>query len=161
MEYFRDIVITSALCGIIISLTPESEKGAGKYIKYLTSLTLLLVILAPLSSLRTSADEISNAVRGFFSSADSDLQTQNAYSSAISMNASALSDSLTDSILGEFDLAEDDLAVTITLDTSDPTSLTVASVTVKLRTNTDPTAVQAYIQSLGFDNCTVTKGASP
>lgn len=159
MEYFRDIVITAALCGIVISLTPQTEKGTGKYVKYLTSLVLLLVLLTPLTALRASADQITNAVRGFFSASESTVQ--DTYSAAITMNASALSDGITASLCEKFNLAPDDLTVSLTLDTADPSALAVTSVDIQLRTNTDPTAVRSYVRSLGFETCTVTKGATP
>lgn len=47
MNYFKDIVYASIICGIITSISGFTKNGTGKYVKYVCALFFLCVIMTP------------------------------------------------------------------------------------------------------------------
>lgn len=159
MKYFGEIITAAVLCGVISALSPEDRGGVGRFLKYLTSLVLLLALLSPLAGLRTAAGEVTDAVRSFFGLSGYRVDDTGGADAALKIKADALTEYIRDSVCERFGLKPEEVSVSVTLDAQELSAVSVEYVEVQLFSGkAEAGEVEAYLKELGFENCKAVKG---
>lgn len=127
--YMSAVLACAAVTALANILTP-TDGATSKYIKYISGLVSLSVIITPLlSALRSPVPfpEISGDVSGDLSSYEYDID-----SVIIADAEHTLSETIKDDLSGAFRIRDEDISVTVELDREDQGDIRIKSVTVTL-----------------------------
>jgi len=122
--YVKGIILIGAVGTVILSALPHGEGGSGRYVKYIAGLTVLLVIISPITGLLDTSHSFSFEVPTV-QKGESEL-----YSAVISKTAENISRFISDRCLEKFSLDPESIRVRLLLDESDVESVEITEIQI-------------------------------
>lgn len=149
--YMAAVLVCAAVTALTELLSPDNE-SIRKYIKYISGLTALSVIVAPLFSAIQSPTVLPDFIPDTYAATDYEYSMDEAI---ISEAERSLAVSVKTSLIGEFGMNGEDIDVLVSLSREDSADVRLISVAVTLRHSaawTDTAAAERFIkQNYGKD----------
>lgn len=155
MSYFAAVSLTSIACGLVCILIPDADTPAGKTMRTLASLVLLVTVLSPLAGLVQDVENVADSVRDLFAEPASAETDRSLF---LSCGLSEVSDRISESVSDTFGIPADEITTALTADTSVPTEPEIISVEVRITPEYDRLSerISAYVADLAACQCKVT-----
>ncbi len=148
-EYISTVIIAGITGALTTFLCPDGESGSGKYVKYLSSFVMLLVILAPLRNISTFVSAVKNAADSI-SSGDVEVSEGADLVPALELTAENIADYIRYICDKEYGIPADEIKVKLLLNEEDLTAVEIDEVQLYTpeRTREKRDAVKAYFEEL-------------
>lgn len=138
--YLKGLITVSVITGIITALAPESKDGGlKKYIKYITSLILLVVLISPLVPVFTNIDsfgeQITNAAKNL-TGADSEGSDGSITTSTeliLRESVRNIKREVSEITEGKFGIPKENIDVDIQCDSSDIENIVIKKIKISIR----------------------------
>ena len=144
MSAYMSAVIAVAAVTALVGMISPGDGAVKRYIKYISGLVMLSVIATPLIDALTSPIELPE----FSQSGGIETYEYNIREEIIKRAEQSLSDTVKDDLIRVFRINNDDIAVIVSLDSTDFDNIKIDSVTVTLRSYgawTDTESIENYI----------------
>ncbi len=147
-SYIQSIIITGVVSSLVITMLPSDSEGAGKQVRYIAVLLLLLVILTPLSGVSGFIASLKESVGTIWGSTTEAVS--GAEQNVVAKTAETLSEYIISVCHDRFTQEKDSLRVKLILDESDPESVRITEVQIFTREldRTRREEIGAYFEEL-------------
>ncbi len=152
--YLVSILTVALAVGIMNALSPDAK--LGKYVKYLSSLVVVLIILSPLARVSGSLLSFSDMMSSSEYSGDGEGGLEN---SVLNQTKKNLENSLKDMLYSRFSIAEASVNADFILDASDIEAVVIERIDIGIYPSVSSwlaSDISEYIG--GIFNCKVTVG---
>lgn len=164
--YIKGLVTASVIAGIIMALAPESKDGGlKKYIKYITSLLLLIALISPLVPIFTDIESFSEKIleetKNLTQSQASEYESDISRSNELILNKSIenIKDGIAGVIEQKFGVPKNSVEVDLECDTSDISNIIINKITIEIAgqsvSQMRAFLIEEYIKEYFSCDCTV------
>jgi len=120
--YIRGVIVTGAVCSVLMMLLPRGR--TNKYVRYVSQLAVLLVLLAPISGM---VDFVSG-IRAEFPKVETG--TSSVEQNIIAVSAENISRYIAESCAEKFSLTVENIKVRLILDESDTENVKITEIQI-------------------------------
>ncbi len=134
MNYIGSILITSAASGLICAFMPDSS-NISKYIKFITALVMVSIILMPVIEIVSDTDSLFDIMSekiAEISKPNDNIIIPESGKWIVNESVNNIADSLKTMLSRKFDIAEENILIEVIVDDSDISEITVEKIKVTL-----------------------------
>ncbi len=129
-EFFKAILIFSVISGIISSLIVNG--AVKKYVNYLISLIMVLIIISPIFNILSSINKIEEYMRDFSHSIKTEELINSSNALIVNTSEERVCDGIKEMIISKFGFEETDVYISLDLDKTEINSIKIKAVNVVL-----------------------------
>lgn len=128
--YITAIIVMSAAAGIINLLAPGDENGMRKYVKFIVSLAVTLVLLSPLTGLLKTLPNLLDSISGSTASNRYDDVPAELYSEMSARTAESIENAIEERIADRYEIK---IKLTLRLDESDYSNVSITGADLRMK----------------------------
>ena len=129
--YIYSILAIAIISGILSAIIADSNP-LKKYVNYISSLILVIVLLSPIKNLLNSSFNIKEYINSFYHNIKTEEIIENSNSLIVNTSKESVSNGIKSAILERFSFKDDDVYVYLDIDSEDITSIKINQVNVIL-----------------------------
>lgn len=151
MTYIKEVVFASIVCGIITKLPVTQEKGSGKFVKFLASLTFLFILLSPLTGKTAVYSQMYDDLKNIGTDNATSTDQGSVYESDLDVLSNEICKAAIKNAAEKFSVSEDTFSVKLVLSGSDYEDIELKQATVYVDNSTadiDKTELQDHFESI-------------
>lgn len=129
IEYIKGVISAAAVSSIVLSALPGENRSNGKYVKFICALTLLLVILSPISGISKVISATKNSLKAFTEFHEADTSTSSERS-IIDAASDEISKYIKDILAEKYNFDRSNIKVKIIINDDDPENVIIEEIQV-------------------------------